>query len=87
MQDPRPDVTATVLYDVISVTGNALFKTYNKQFLKLLQLLYVDYLPRIKAVKGAGGPVTRLEGYLEQVIQRSNIDPPSGMLTNHFWNS
>ena len=85
--EPRPDITATLLLDFLQVTGHLLHKTYNKQFIKVLQYLLTDYLPRIRKVTpdGSGGPVTRLEVFLEKVFKTSKIDPPQGLLTQNFW--
>ncbi len=84
---PVIDVTATLMYDMLQVTGFALWKTYGKQFEKLLTLLISDFLPKIRQVKstGGGGPVTRLENYLQKCIQSGSIPPPEGLLSQNFW--
>ena len=48
--EPRPDYTATALYEFLSIAGHALMKQYKKQFGKLLMIntLVLDYMyPRL----------------------------------------
>ena len=70
--EPRPDITATLLVDMLSVAGNSLMATYGVQMRKALQALCSDYLPKIKSVNGAGGPVARLEELLEKVEEKQS---------------
>jgi nucleoporin GLE1 len=76
--EPRPDVTATVIGDFLSVAGHALHRTYGRQFVKLVRLLADEYMPKIKAVTqaGSGGPVTRLEGLLRDATAGRLPQPP-----------
>ena len=83
--EPRPDITATLLLDLLSVAGNSLMTSYGSQMRKILQILCTDYLPKIKAVNGAGGPVARLEELLAKVIRTGQILPPEGVLAPRFW--
>lgn len=85
--EPRPDISATVLYDLLAVTGHALFAAYKAQFVKLLQLLCTEYLAKVKAVTpaGAGGPVARLESFLQKCIASSSVPRPAGYLSANFW--
>jgi len=87
--DPWPDITANCIHIFLEVAGHTLWRAYGPQFLKLLQLLVSEYLPKIQAVtdKGSGGPVTRLQNYLEKCITTGNIQPPEGVLTPQFWSS
>merc|ERR1719277_1615107 len=68
--DPWPDITANCIHVFLEVTGHTLWNSYGKQFLKLLEILAYEYLPKIHAVtdKGSGGPVTRLQTYLEKCL-------------------
>jgi len=86
--EPRPDVTATVLLEFLSVAGHSLWRTYHRQFVKLVQSMFTDYLPRVAAVSlaGAGGPVTRLESLLKSCIN-GTIPAPKGLLSQSFWNT
>ena len=86
--EPRPDITATVLHEFISVAGHSLSRTYRRQFVKLLQTVSSEYLPRIVAVtpSGASGPVTRLESLLKTCISGAT-SPPKGLLTPSFWHT
>ena len=84
---PWPDITATLLFDFLEVTGHAFVKTYGRQFNKLLQVIVTDFVPRLRAVSpaGAGGPIARLESFLEKCIKSRQIQPPEGLLPAHFW--
>ena len=85
---PRPDVTATVLHEFLAVAGHSLARVYRRQFVKLVQVVLDDYLPRIVAVTpaGASGPVTRLESLLKSCVE-GRVSPPKGFLTPSFWHS
>jgi len=48
--DPRPDISATLLYDFLEVAGSALYSHYGQQFQKLLHLICKEYFPKIKQV-------------------------------------
>ncbi len=84
---PRPDITATLLNDFLQVAGNAFVKTYGKQFIKLIQILKLDFLPKVHAVtpQGSGGPVQRLETFFSDILRTGNIPPAKGTLTPNFW--
>ncbi|XP_062587999.1 mRNA export factor GLE1-like [Saccostrea cucullata] len=87
---PLPDVTATMVFDLLEVTGHALFHKYKKQFLKMLHILIREFLPKLKSVasSGGGGPVSRLEALIKASIQRQGqIPPPEGLLPPNFWSS
>ncbi|XP_046557631.1 mRNA export factor GLE1-like [Haliotis rubra] len=87
--DPQPDITATLTYDMLQVTGHTLFSVYKVQFVKLLFLLYKEFLPKLKSVSVAGGPVARLEQFLEKTLNKfkmKQIMPhPDGYLAQNFW--
>ncbi|XP_061189883.1 mRNA export factor GLE1-like [Saccostrea echinata] len=87
---PLPDITATMVFDLLEVTGHALFHKYKKQFLKMLHILIREFLPKLKSVasSGGGGPVSRLEALIKASIQRQGqIPPPEGLLPPNFWSS
>lgn len=88
--EPEPDITATMIYDLLQVTGHALCKAYRKQFLKLLHILIKEMLPKLNSVASSrgGGASVRLQSLLETSVKNSgNIPVPSGYLQSHFWNS
>lgn len=88
--EPLPDVTATMTFDLLEVTGHALYRDYRKQFFKLLHVLIKEFLPKLKQVASpsGGGPMTRLEELLQTSLKHNgNIPPPEGLLNAHFWNS
>lgn len=85
--EPSAEITATLLFDMLEVTGHALKKTYEKQFFKLIHLICVQYLPKIEKATpaGKGGPVSRLKSFLEQLIRTQSVKPPKGLLPPNFW--
>ena len=88
--EPEPDITATMIYDLLQVTGHALCKEYKKQFLKLLHILIKEMLPKLNAVasSGGGGASVRLQSLLETSVKNFGIIPvPDGYLQNNFWMS
>ena len=88
--DPEPDITATMIYDLLQVTGHALCKVYGKQFLKLLHILIKEMLPKLDSVAstGGGGALLRLKSLLETSVKNfGSIPIPEGYLQHGFWNS
>ncbi|XP_045171879.2 mRNA export factor GLE1-like [Mercenaria mercenaria] len=86
--DPEPDITTTMIYDCLQVTGNALCQVYNKQFLKLLHILVKEMLPKLKNVSSdaGSGSLTRLQLLLENAVKHhGNIPSPDGFLEKSFW--
>lgn len=84
---PRSEITATVLFHFLEVTGSALTQAYGKQFQKVLHILCTDYFAMIRNVTpdGCAGPVVRLDNFLQNAIKRRGIPPPSGQLPPNFW--
>ena len=88
--EPLPDITATMTFDLLQVTGHALYRDYRKQFFKLLHILIKEFLPKLKQVASpsGGGPMIRLEDFLQTSVKNNgNIPPPEGLLNAHFWMS
>ncbi|KAK6625387.1 hypothetical protein RUM43_005684 [Polyplax serrata] len=85
--DPRPDICATLLYDFLEVAGNDMFKVYGGQFRKLLAYICQEYFPKLEKVtpSSAGGPIVRLEGFLQKILKEESIPPPQGILPLNFW--
>ncbi|XP_041348993.1 nucleoporin GLE1-like [Gigantopelta aegis] len=87
--DPQPDITATMTFDLLQVTGHDLFGNYKMQFVKLVYLLYKDLLPKMKNIAATGGPVARLENFLETLLKnlKNRMAPqqPDGYLPPGFW--
>lgn len=85
---PLPEITPTILVELISVAGHALAREYGKQFQKILHLICTDYFVMMRNVtpKGVGGgPITRLEEFLQESIKKGGIAPPAGQLPPRFW--
>ncbi|KAH9515159.1 Nuclear pore complex nucleoporin component [Bulinus truncatus] len=85
--EPHPDITAAMIFDVLSVTGHYLFKHYKIQFVKLLYVLYKNYLPTLKSISVTSATVGRLEVFLENSLQTASIPIPDGALSHNFWST
>ena len=86
---PHPEITATILYDFMSVAGHTLYSHYGKQYSKLQALFTQQFLEQIKMVTpgGISGPFTRLEGFLNDCKVRGYPAKPDGMIPDSFWRS
>jgi nucleoporin GLE1 len=84
---PKPDVTATLLFDFLEVAGHAVLQVYGRQFKKLLAVIASEYYVRIEKVtpEGKRGPLTRLRQFLEKCIKSGSIPQPEGYLSQEFW--
>lgn len=82
--DPEADISATLLFDFLTVCGSDFFKHYRKQFVKVLNHLITDFRARIDKID-EGGPKTRLEVFLQNVVKDGHISPPSGILPERLW--
>ncbi|XP_050410494.1 mRNA export factor GLE1 [Patella vulgata] len=82
---PQPDITATMIYDMLYVTGHLLHDQFRNQFLKLLSCLFNEYVPKLRSVAVGGGPVSRLETFIGNVIKSGGkIAKPEGLLPSNF---
>lgn len=74
----EPSLVATLVATFLEVAGWALQRDYGHQFRKLLHCLCKDYFPKLKQHKEAAssGPVVRLEGLLQQVLRKGQLDRP-----------
>ena len=84
---PRVEITATILYDFLDVTGHRLSQAYGKQFIKMIHLLCTDYFTLIRNVTPDSclGPVVRLDDFLQKTLKRRELAPPAGQLPPGFW--
>lgn len=87
--EPRVDICdlcATLILDMLEVAGNVLWSAYPMQFHKLLVLLSEQYYPRMQNVAGGGGgPLMRLEEFLNNALANGTIRPADGMLPPNFF--
>jgi len=81
---PHTDITASLLLDVLEVSGHAMFTNYGKMFGKLLVLIQQKYFPLLENVKSEGGPTVRLEQFLTTAIRGQSIKEPEGGLRQGF---
>lgn len=81
---PEPDICATLLLDFFTVCGSQFFKNYGKQFVKVIKLISTDYLAILQDID-EGGPKTRLEVFLQNVLKTGQIPPPNGILPPNTW--
>ena len=87
--EPRPSVTATIIFDFLEVAGHAMHKRFGKQFQKLLLILCQNVLPKILEVtpKESKAGVMRLKLFLDTCIKEGRIREPEGRLTKGWWSS
>ncbi|XP_022116551.1 mRNA export factor Gle1 [Pieris rapae] len=81
---PEPDICATLLHDFFNVCGAEFYKYYGKQFTKIIKIVSTEYLAILQNID-EGGPKTRLEVFLQTVLQSGTIPPPSGLLPSNLW--
>lgn len=84
-QDPHPDITAGLIYDVLVTCGAQMMRQYSIQFVKLVFLLYKQYVPKLKDVAVTNATLGRLEIFLEGVLKSGRIAEPEGALPTDFW--
>lgn len=82
-----PDLAATLICTFLEVAGWALERDYGRQFRKMLHSLCKDYFPRLKQrVKATSGPIARLEGLLQQVLRKGQLNRPEASRGTRTWN-
>ncbi|CAH0728542.1 unnamed protein product, partial [Brenthis ino] len=81
---PEPDISATLLHDFFIVCGSEFFKHYRKQCIKIIKLLSMEYLNILNNID-EGGPKTRLEVFLQNILKTGHIPPPNGLLPSNTW--
>lgn len=72
---PEPDISATLIHDFFIMCGSTYDKHYGKQFRKILELTSNQYLKVLENID-EGGPKTRLEVYLQTVLQSNDVPAP-----------
>lgn len=71
---------------MLEVAGNSLWNSYPTQFFKLLTLLKEQYYPEMQRVMDdGGGPLMRLEEFLNNALANGAIRPADGMLPPNFF--
>ena len=85
-RQPVADVTATLLYEILKVTGHELFATYGPAFKKMLVGLCQRFFPLIKEVtlESGQGAVSRLEDFLQKAVETGQIARPLKALSPGF---
>lgn len=81
---PLPDVSATLIMEVLQTLGFEMLRTYGKQFVKLLCYIQNTYMPQLSA-HDEGGPKTRLEMILAKFLRERQIPQAVGLLPPGFW--
>lgn len=85
---PQLDITAILLYEMLTITGYYLRRAYGKQFIKMLKYIDTNYMKKIDEVTpiGFNGPVQRLKTFLSKVDKLDYyIDKPKGILPYSYW--
>ncbi|XP_023935950.1 mRNA export factor Gle1 [Bicyclus anynana] len=80
----EPDISATLIHDFFTVCGSEFLKNYKKQGIKIIQVLATDYLKILQNID-EGGPKSRFEVFLQNVIKTGHIPPPNGLLSPNTW--
>ena len=83
---PRSDITAFILVEFLTVTGNAMEAKYGEQFHSVLDLIRKDFIAKIRAVTtevSGGIAVNSLQDFLNKSM--GGIAPPDGLLPPGFW--
>ena len=83
---PVTDVTATLVYQILRITGHDLLASYGPQFTRMLVVLIQRQLPLIKEVtlESGQGAVSRLEEFLQKTIETGRIAKPPKALNAGF---
>ena len=83
---PVTDVTATLIYQILRITGHDLLATYGPPFKKMLVVLFQRQLPLVKEVtlESGQGAVSRLEEFLQKTIETGRIAKPPKALNAGF---
>lgn len=76
---PEPDICATLIHDFFSVCGSKCNKLYGKQFKKVIEIISTQYLAILQNID-EGGPKTRLEVFLQNVLKTGHIAVPTGII-------
>ncbi|KAG4066672.1 hypothetical protein HA402_007308 [Bradysia odoriphaga] len=82
--DPINDVSATMLYEFIVITGSQLWTTNKDKFVQLVQSIRNEYLPKFNETD-SGGPKNRLENLVAKILSENKINPPDEVLADNFW--
>lgn len=82
--EPLPDISATLMLEMLQTIGADLWAVFGKQFVKLLFYIQQQYFPKLSTVD-EGGPKARLELLLGKFLREGQIPRPQGMLPAGFW--
>ncbi|XP_041970130.1 nucleoporin Gle1 [Aricia agestis] len=80
----EPDICATLILDFFTVCGSEFYKTYGKQCVKMIKVISTEYMAILGKID-EGGPKTRLELFLQNVLKTGHIEPPKGQLPQNTW--
>lgn len=81
---PEPGICSTLLYDFFTICGAEFLKYYGRQFKKVIKVICEDYLKLLVDIDN-GGPQTRLEGLLQNILSTGHIDHPVGQIPLNAW--
>lgn len=80
---PLPQISATLIVEILLIVGSDLRSCYGRQFVKLLIYIQQFYFPTL--LEEEGGPKARLELLLNNFLRDGQIQRPGGMLPPGFW--
>lgn len=81
--DPLADICATLITEFLQMAGHRMWHCYGDQFVKMLRVLYEQYIPALP--KGEGWPRARLERLLVKIKIERRIDVPIGTVPEGFF--
>uniref|UniRef100_W8BL92 mRNA export factor GLE1 n=1 Tax=Ceratitis capitata TaxID=7213 RepID=W8BL92_CERCA len=82
--EPLPDISATLILEMLQTLGFNMCRAYGKQFTKLLIYIQREYFAKLAQVD-EGGPRTRLEMLFMNYLNQNQIPEPQGTLPPSFW--
>ncbi|XP_011180136.1 mRNA export factor Gle1 [Zeugodacus cucurbitae] len=82
--EPLPDISATLILEMLQTLGFSMCRAYGRQFTKLLLHIQRDYFAKLAQVD-EGGPRTRLEMLFMNYLNQKQIPEPQGTLPPAFW--
>lgn len=82
--EPLPDISATLILEMLQTLGFSMCRAYGRQFTKLLLHIQHYYFAKLAQVD-EGGPRTRLEMLFMNYLNQNQIPEPQGILPPSFW--
>lgn len=85
---PCPTITAIMLTHILTVCGRDLTSVYGRQAWKLIAFVHSQFLPAIRSVTDEnkdGGACEKLALFIDDAVNRQQIEPVDGRISQTFW--